>query len=321
MGATKEKTGKRCVLVSLFLSLPPFLSLDFSSHAPGIMSQTIMADKPFKNFHCKTTCHPAFIHKLPTFWAVKSNIQVSEELTTSRGPGTAFEFALSLVEQLYTESVAQEVRDSLLVSTEDDHSKEEFNQVEWSLDHPPHALIPIANGSNEIEIVTIADILRRARINVVVASAEKSLQIVASHGTKIVADKSLSMAAESIYDLIILPGGSNAAKKLSKSRVLKKLLKEQESADRIYGAICSSPELLQARGLVKDKRITAHPSILEKLTCKVVDGAKVVIDGKLITSKGLASTTDFALAIVSKIFGHARARSVAEGLVFEYPRD
>lgn len=269
----------------------------------------------------RTTCHPAFIHKLPTFWAVKSNIQVSEELTTSRGPGTAFEFALSLVEQLYTESVAQEVRDSLLVSTEDDHSKEEFNQVEWSLDHPPHALIPIANGSNEIEIVTIADILRRARINVVVASAEKSLQIVASHGTKIVADKSLSMAAESIYDLIILPGGSNAAKKLSKSRVLKKLLKEQESADRIYGAICSSPELLQARGLVKDKRITAHPSILEKLTCKVVDGAKVVIDGKLITSKGLASTTDFALAIVSKIFGHARARSVAEGLVFEYPRD
>lgn len=209
----------------------------------------------------------------------------------------------------------------MLVSTEDDHSKEEFNQVEWSLDHPPHALIPIANGSNEIEIVTIADILRRARINVVVASAEKSLQIVASHGTKIVADKSLSMAAESIYDLIILPGGSNAAKKLSKSRVLKKLLKEQESADRIYGAICSSPELLQARGLVKDKRITAHPSILEKLTCKVVDGAKVVIDGKLITSKGLASTTDFALAIVSKIFGHARARSVAEGLVFEYPRD
>lgn len=269
----------------------------------------------------RTTCHPAFMGKLSSFWAVKSNIQISGELTTSRGPGTAFEFALSLVKQLYTESVAQEVRDSLLVSTEDDHSKEEFNPVEWSLDHRPHALIPIANGSNELEIVTIADVLRRARVNVVVASAERSLQIVASHGTKIVADKSLSMAAESIYDLIILAGGSNAAKKLSKSRVLKKLLKEQESADRIYGAICSSPELLQGRGLLKDKRITAHPSILEKLTCKVVDGAKVVIDGKLITSKGLASTTDFALAIVSKIFGRERARSVAEGLVFEYPRD
>jgi len=61
--------------------------------------------------------------------------------------------------------------------------------------------------------------------------------------------------------------------------------------------------------------------MLEKLACKDIDGANVVIDGKLITSKGLASTADFALAIVSKIFGHARARSVAEGLVFEYQRN
>lgn len=269
----------------------------------------------------RTTCHPAFMDKLSTFWAVKSNVQVSGELTTSRGPGTAFEFALSLVEQLYSDSVAQEVRDSLLLSTEDNHSKEEFNQVEWSLDHPPHALIPIANGSNEIEIVTIADILRRAKVNVVVASVEKSLQISASQGTKIVADKSLVVAAESIYDLIILPGGVNGAEKLNKSRVLKKLLKEQESAGRIYGALCSSTELLQRQGLLKDRKITAHPSIIEKLKCEAIDGAKVVIDGKLITSKGLASSMAFALAIVRKCFGHARARSVAEGLVLEYPRN
>ncbi|KAJ8447862.1 hypothetical protein Cgig2_011997 [Carnegiea gigantea] len=221
---------------------------------------------------------------------------------------TAFEFALSLVEQLYTESIAQEVRDSLLVITEDDHSKEEFNQVEWSLDHPPHALIRIANGSNEIEIVTIADIVRRARINVVIASTEKSLQIAATHGTKIVADKSLSMAAESTYDLIILSGGGEswvvAPRAGGEEGTLLVLIAKQdsvtltiafpeESADRIDGAICSSPAVLQAQGLAKDKRTRAFPSILEKLTCKVINGAKVVIDGKLITSKWLASTSDF----------------------------
>lgn len=65
---------------------------------------------------CKITCHPAFIDKLPTFWAVKSNIQVSGELTTSRGPGTSFEFALCLVEQLFGESVAKEVGESLVRS-------------------------------------------------------------------------------------------------------------------------------------------------------------------------------------------------------------
>lgn len=66
-------------------------------------------------------------------------------------------------------------------------------------------LIPIANGSEEIEIVTIADILRRAKVDVVVASVEKSTQIVASQGTKIIAKKLISDAAEAIYDLIILP--------------------------------------------------------------------------------------------------------------------
>lgn len=63
---------------------------------------------------CKITCHPAFMDKLPRFWAVESNIQVSGELTTSRGPGTSFQFALSLVEQLYGESIAKETGQSLV---------------------------------------------------------------------------------------------------------------------------------------------------------------------------------------------------------------
>ncbi|KAA8545869.1 hypothetical protein F0562_020680 [Nyssa sinensis] len=269
----------------------------------------------------QTTCHPAFMDKLPTFWAVKSNIQVSGELTTSRGPGTSFEFAISLVEQLFGESVAKEIGELLLVhiTADDNPRKEEFNEVEWAVKQTPHVLIPIANGSEEIEVITIVDILRRAKVDVVVASVEKSSQILASQGTKIIADKSISVASESIYDLIILPGGIAGAERLHKSKVLKKLLKEQESAGRMYGAICSSPAVLHKLGLLKGKRATGHPSVIPKLT-NDVSSARVVIDGKIITSRGLATATDFSLAIVSKLFGHARARSVAEGLVFEYPR-
>ncbi|XP_034680859.1 protein DJ-1 homolog C [Vitis riparia] len=267
------------------------------------------------------TCHPAFMDKLPTFRAVKSNLQVSGELTTSRGPGTAFEFALALVDQLFGESVAKEVGELLLMRTaEDNHKKEEFNEVEWSVDHSPHVLVPVANGSEEIEVVTVVDILRRAKVDVVVASVEKSLQILASQGIKLIADKSIDNAAESIYDLIILPGGIAGAERLHKSKVLKKMLKEQGSAGRIYGAICSSPTVLHRQGLLKGKRATAHPSVASKITNEVVEGARVVIDGKLITSRGLATAIEFALAIVSKVFSHARARSVAEGLVFEYPK-
>lgn len=270
----------------------------------------------------KITCHPAFFHKLPTFWAVKSNIQVSNGLTTSRGPGTAYMFALTLVEQLFGESIAREVAEFLLMRTDDDNvSKKEFNEIDWSVGHhPPSVLIPIAHGSEEIEVVTLIDILRRAKANVVVASVEKTLGVMASQGTKIVADKLISDIQESAHDLIILPGGTAGAERLSKSRILKKLLKEQNSAGRIYGAVCSSPAILHKQGLLKDKKATAHPSALNKLKDGAVNDAVVVIDGKVITSEGLATVTDFALAIVSKLFGNGRARSVAEGLVFEYPR-
>ena len=71
---------------------------------------------------------------------------------------------------------------------------------------------------------------------------------------------------------------------------------------------------------IQDKKVIAHPSIVSTLTSEVVKCATVVIDGKLITSRGLALVTKFSLAIISKLFGHARARSVAEGLVYEYSR-
>ncbi|KAG9130310.1 hypothetical protein Leryth_004319 [Lithospermum erythrorhizon] len=307
----------------------------------------------------QTTCHPAFMDKISSFYAVKSTIQVSGELTTSRGPGTSFEFALSLVEQLFGESVAKHIAESLvgfqereelwhlhdtnpierhdlmMIPADTCSRRKEFNEVQWTLDHIPRVLIPVANGCEETEVVTIVDILRRAKANVVVASVEKSKNILASQGTKLIADKLINEAAESIYDLIILPylwkiarfilGGANGAERMQKSRVLKKLLKEQELSGRLYGAVCSSPTILQSYGLLKnipelcplDKKSTDHPAIVNKLN-DVIDGASVVIYGRLITSKGLATATDFALTIVSKLFGHARARSVAEGLVFEY---
>ncbi|KAG7022454.1 Protein DJ-1-like C, partial [Cucurbita argyrosperma subsp. argyrosperma] len=129
----------------------------------------------------------------------------------------------------------------------------------------------------------------------------------------------LSFRLKDTIPAIKFQGGAAADERLSKSRILKRMLKEQDSAKRIYGAVCSSPAVLFKQGLLKDKRAIAHPSLETESTYEV-NAAKVIIDGKLITSKGFYNVIDFALAIVSKLFGHARARSVAEGLVFEYPR-
>lgn len=91
-------------------------------------------------------------------------------------------------------------------------------------------------------------------------------------------------------------------------------------AGRIYGGICSSPIILHNQGLLKDKLATAHPAAIAKLTGEVAENSGVVIDGKVITGKGLCTVIDFSLAIINKLFGNGRARSVAEGIVFEYSR-
>ncbi|XP_020591694.1 protein DJ-1 homolog C [Phalaenopsis equestris] len=266
----------------------------------------------------KMTCHPAFMSKLPTFWAVQSNLQVSGELTTSRGPGTTFEFALSFVQQLFGDKSAADVGELLMLELGGGLLlKKEFNKVDWSFGQTPRVLVPIANGSEEMEVVMLVDILRRAKVDVVVASVEKCLQVVASQNTNIVADMSIADSFEHTYDLIILPGGAAGVERLGKSKILKKLLKEQKESGRIYGAICSAPAILQKLGLLEDKIVTAHPSVFNKLTGPVSSAAGVVIDGNVITCKGLRTVMDFAMSIVHKFFGRGRTRSLAEGIVFE----
>ncbi|GJN03763.1 hypothetical protein PR202_ga21241 [Eleusine coracana subsp. coracana] len=198
------------------------------------------------------TCHPSFMGDLPTFRAVESNVQVSGELTTSRGPGTAFQFAVSFVEQMFGLHAAEDVGRTLMTDTDADlEGTTEVNEVVWSFDHNPRVLIPIANGSEEMEVIILADILRRAKINVVLASVEKSPIIIGSQGMKIVADKSIRSASDSEYDLIILPGGAAGVERLHSSKFLKKLLIEHKQAGRMYGGVCTSQMILQQQGLLE----------------------------------------------------------------------
>ncbi|XP_057815305.1 protein DJ-1 homolog A isoform X2 [Cryptomeria japonica] len=243
----------------------------------------------------RATCHPSFIDKLSSSLTVGSRVQKDGIVTTSRGPGTAIEFALSFIEQLYGKEKAEEVA-------------------------KPMVLVPIANGSEEMEAVIIIDVLRRANIHVVVASVEETLEIVASRKVKIVADKLIEEAATSAYDLIVLPGGMPGAERLSNTQSLTKLLREQAESKKAYGAICASPAVvLEAHGLLKEKKATAHPAFSQKLADQSAADTRVVIDGNLITSRGPGTAMEFALAIVEKIFGQEKAISIAEAMVFPYP--
>ncbi len=180
------------------------------------------------------------------------------------------------------------------------------------------ALIPIANGSEEIEAVCIIDVLRRAGVEVTVASVETTLQVVASRKTKLVADQLIPECAGQTYDLIALPGGMPGAEHLRDCSTLIDLLKAQREAGRLYGAICAAPVVvLLAKGLLADKKATSHPSVSGKLPNQKVVPQRVVIDGNCITSRGPGTAIEFALALVAALFSKEKAAEIGSHMLIK----
>ena len=181
------------------------------------------------------------------------------------------------------------------------------------------ALVPIAEGSEELEAVTIIDVLRRAGVEVTVASANegKKLQISGANGTCIVADKMLDSCAENTYDLIAVPGGIPGSEHLAEHPVLDSLLRKQADQGKLIGAICAAPGLvLASKGLLRDKTATCYPSFQQSLEAKEVDGeARVVVDGNYITSQGPGTALDFALQLVEQLCGVVKREEVGAPMV------
>ncbi|KAF9587767.1 hypothetical protein IFM89_005499 [Coptis chinensis] len=271
----------------------------------------------------KATCFPSFMELLASeAVAVESRVQEDGQTVTSRGAGTAIEYALVLVEKLYGKEKADEVAGPLVMRLKhgDDYTVTEFNPVKWTFNDTPQILVPIANGTEEMEAIMIIDILRRAKANVVVASVEDKLEIVASRKVKLVADMFLEEAAKLPYDLIVLPGGLPGAQTFSNSENLVNLLTKQAESNRPYGAICASPALvLEPHNLLKGKKATAFPALCDKLSDRSEADNRVVVDANLITSRGPGTSIEFSLAIVEKFFGHDKAYELAKAMVFISP--
>lgn len=176
-------------------------------------------------------------------------------------------------------------------------------------------LVPIADGIEELEAVTIIDVLRRAGADVTVASVRER-QITASRGVKLVADKLICDCVNEVYDLIALPGGLPGAEYLRNSSELTKMLKDQAGSGRFYAAICASPAcVLKTHGLLAGKKATCYPSLLSDLpTVQAVD-EPVVVDGNCITSQGPGTALAFALKLVELLFEPEKSKEIADALL------
>ena len=176
-------------------------------------------------------------------------------------------------------------------------------------------LVPLAQGCEELEAVTIIDLLRRANIEVITAGLDEE-PVIASRGVILVPDTTLDKAVNQQFDMIALPGGLPGADNLNLDQRVHNLLKEMAADGKYTVAICAAPKVLATAGLLDGKNATSFPGTLEKLqlanTTLVTDS--VVQDGKIITSRGPGTAIDFALALIENLSGTEKRKEVEAGL-------
>ncbi len=174
-------------------------------------------------------------------------------------------------------------------------------------------LVPLAQGCEELEAVTIIDILRRAGITVVSAGLDAQ-PVRASRGTVLVPDTTLDEALKQTFDMLVLPGGQPGTNNLKADARIIALTQQMAQKDRYVAAVCAAPSVLATAGLLDGKRATSFPRALDTFPKVLQQPAAVVEDGKIITSRGPGTAMDFALNLVEKLVGRAKRDEVEAAL-------
>lgn len=186
------------------------------------------------------------------------------------------------------------------------------------------ALVPIADGTEEIEAVCVIDTLRRADVEVTVASVSSDTSVVCSRGLKVQADRLLGDISErelELFDAVVLPGGLKGAEAFRDCATLVEIVRRQLAAGRILGAICASPYIVLAtHGIIGAESLaTCHPNFEDKMPNKQKIHSRVVVDGALFTSRGPGTSLEFALTLVQRLCGAGAAERLARGMVVAWP--
>lgn len=181
-------------------------------------------------------------------------------------------------------------------------------------------LVPIANGTEEIEAVTIIDTLTRAGYDVSVASADFAgqLTVTCSRGVVLSAQHRLVDIADEEFDAIVLPGGLGGAEVFQGSTILIEILKQQKYDGRLVAAICASPAIvLQHHDLYPGAIMTGHPNFQQHIPASLWRTRRVTFDinNNLLTSQGPGSSIEFAIEIIIRLSGKTAAKQVAEPMM------
>lgn len=172
-------------------------------------------------------------------------------------------------------------------------------------------LVPLAQGCEELEAITIIDLLRRAGIEVIAAGLDDQ-PVKASRGTVLVPDTSLQHVLDTEFDMIVLPGGLPGADNLNNDQRIHGLLTRMAADNKFTAAICAAPRVLATAGLLNGKCATSYPGSLDGFPVENMQylTSPVVIDGKIVTSRGPGTAMDFVLELIELLEGKERRQSV-----------
>lgn len=175
----------------------------------------------------------------------------------------------------------------------------------------------LADGFEEVEGLTVVDLLRRAGEDVVTVSIMGRKEVTGSHGITVLADTLFEQVDYSGVDLLVLPGGMPGTKYLKESEKLTELLTEWNGDKKKLAAICAAPSVFGELGFLRGKTAVCYPGFESALQGAVIGKQKVEVDGHITTSKGPGTAMEFALTLIQQLQGVEKAEEIRSGLLYE----
>ena len=177
------------------------------------------------------------------------------------------------------------------------------------MSNSPKAIVILSPGFEEIEAVTVIDVLRRAKIDVTTASLEDNKRVCGSHNIPIEADTSIGALDAASFNVLILPGGMRGVENMLASDCLLSLARDMDSRGAFLAAVCAAPLVYDRLGLLSGLRFTCHPCVWDRVSHAPEDVPSVV-DGRVVTGRSAGCAMAWSLALVEKLLG-----SLQDGLL------
>lgn len=175
----------------------------------------------------------------------------------------------------------------------------------------------LADGFEEIEGLTVVDLLRRAELSMTMVSITGRHLVEGAHGIRIEADALFEETEYGTKSMIVLPGGMPGTVHLEEHEGLKALIQAFDQEEKYIAAICAAPRILGRRGLLKGRKAVSYPAMESELDGAEIVREPAVVSGHIITSRGLGTAIEFALTLIGLLKGEEKAAEIQQSVVYE----